>query len=721
MDNDLGEIRVRLAADMKKLSDGLKKAGSAIRSFGRSVESWMRRAGAAILRFVKNAATRLLNFAKRTLKYVAVALTGIGIASVKMAMDAEESENLFRESMGRMGDAARKWSEEVSSALGMNAYEVRKNIATLFEITRAMGLTEQAAYEMSRELTLLSYNLASYRNLKPEEAFTKLVSGITGESEPLKRIGYLVNETTTKAYALKEGIAALGEEMTMQQKVQARYGLMMELMENVHGDMERTLDSTTNVFRSIWSLLKEFAVWIGNDLKPYVTELAISFRDWFKKNRETIAQFVRDAIARLREFTDFMREDWKKGVKYGLEVTLELFRGFAKSLQVLLEDLFISIGANIGVWIKRGLARKDLMQKLRGQALDELKLVESPDRPGQRGFIPLHGPTVKIGTGPEGKKRLAELQKQAESLAERRFASYERHGYFEKTVPGAEGPGNTLKRLGEVAEQTKNRIAELTAETGAFSRASTQLVQVSMMADQWLEETGESAEDVKQSLADMGQGLQDVQQEAAAAGEKMLRFANDAERHMHGAWKRIEYSMADMFEGLIEGTKSAREAFAEFGRSIVKSMTMAVADMIAQWVMFKALTGLGGMFGNAALTKAGQRIGDPGATATVQHTGGDVGVGAIRPMPRGLLSIAPRLHGGLEADEYPAILQRGETVKRKGEGDEGVQIVINNNTGQKMKTGPGGVQFDGRRYVVDIVVDDISNRNGPIRNAIRGM
>jgi len=83
---------------------------------------------------------------------VTVPLLGIGVASTKMAMDAVESENLFEVAMGSMAGDARKWSEETSKALGLNAFNVRKNVATYNSMLTSMGLTSQESLKMSEGL-----------------------------------------------------------------------------------------------------------------------------------------------------------------------------------------------------------------------------------------------------------------------------------------------------------------------------------------------------------------------------------------------------------------------------------------------------------------------------------------------------------------------------------------------------------------------------------------
>jgi hypothetical protein len=109
-------------------------------------------------------------------------------AVTKAAMAAEESENLFRVSMGDSAAATKAWSQTMSQALGLNQYEVRRNVATFNVMFESMGTGAEKANAMAKGLTQLAYDMASFYNLRPEEAFQKLQAGITGEVEPLKRL-----------------------------------------------------------------------------------------------------------------------------------------------------------------------------------------------------------------------------------------------------------------------------------------------------------------------------------------------------------------------------------------------------------------------------------------------------------------------------------------------------------------------------------------------------
>jgi len=235
---------------------------------------------------------------------VTLPILGIATASTKLAMDAVESENLFEVAMGDMADSARKWSDETSKALGLNAYSVRKNVATYNAMLTSMGLSDDESLKLSETLTQLSYDMASFYNLSPDEAFNKLKSGISGEAEPLKALGILVNENTVKSYAYANGIAKQGEALTEAQKVQARFGVIMESTKNAQGDLARTLDSPTNKLRIMQEQATQLGIQFGQILIPVlekiisvVKPLMDAFQGLSKEQQEQIVKIALVAAA----------------------------------------------------------------------------------------------------------------------------------------------------------------------------------------------------------------------------------------------------------------------------------------------------------------------------------------------------------------------------------------------------------------------------------------
>lgn len=263
---DLGKIQVLIGGDAEELKRVLGEVKRNMKDVGDELKD----------------AGQTLSLA------VTAPLLAIGGAATKMAMDAVESENLFEVAMGDMAQAAREWSEQLSESLGLNAFEIRKTTGTLFTMLESMGLGRDAAFDMAKSLVMLSYDMASFRNLKPEEAFEKLRAGIVGETEPLKALGVLVDENTIKTVAYTKGIAQQGAELTQQQKVLARFAAIMQQTKKDQGDLARTIESPTNQLRIMREQVKQASQEFGMALLPAVTEVI--------RASKPLVQGLRDAV-----------------------------------------------------------------------------------------------------------------------------------------------------------------------------------------------------------------------------------------------------------------------------------------------------------------------------------------------------------------------------------------------------------------------------------------
>lgn len=203
------------------------------------------------------------------------ALIALGIGkvikdSIMSGMDAIESENLFDTVMGAWSKSVRAWSQELQDSLGLNGYALRKNVGMFTAMTTSMGFSKGQAVEMSKTMTMLAEDMSSFYNISSEDAMTKLSAGLTGETEPLKRLGILVNESVIKQTAYKNGIAAVGAELTEQQKVMARYQTIMESTTQAQGDLARTIDSPKNQLRLLQTQLQLLKINLGQAFMPIV-------------------------------------------------------------------------------------------------------------------------------------------------------------------------------------------------------------------------------------------------------------------------------------------------------------------------------------------------------------------------------------------------------------------------------------------------------------------
>lgn len=202
--------------------------------------------------------------------------------SIVSGMNAIESDSLFDTSLGKMADDVREWSDEIANALGLSAVAMRKNTGVIYNMTTSMGLAEDNALKMSKGITLLAEDMASFYNMDTSEAFNKLRAGLTGETEPLKHIGILVDENTIKQVAYQQGIARTGSELTQQQKVLARYIAILQQTGNAQGDLARTINSPANQLRILKNQVSQLGLAFSNLLMP-VLQAVIPYLTAFAK------------------------------------------------------------------------------------------------------------------------------------------------------------------------------------------------------------------------------------------------------------------------------------------------------------------------------------------------------------------------------------------------------------------------------------------------------
>ncbi len=253
----IGQILVKLGLDPSALEKGLTKSLGSLKSFS----------------------ANLKQLGSDLTKFVTLPILAIGAASLKMAAAAEESESFFDVAFDGMSDSVRSWSDQMAKSLGVSGFDLRENAATIKVMASSMGLAEKDAIEMSKGIAVLTQDLASFRDLAPEEAFNKLRAGITGETEPLKQLGVLVDENTVKQAAYAAGIAKTGSVLTNTQKVAARWLTIQQQLSLANGDLIRTGQSFTNQMRRLKANLGDAAREMGGILLPAATKLIKIFNN----------------------------------------------------------------------------------------------------------------------------------------------------------------------------------------------------------------------------------------------------------------------------------------------------------------------------------------------------------------------------------------------------------------------------------------------------------
>ena len=179
-----------------------------------------------------------------------------------------ENVNLFTVSMGEYAESAQQYAENVSDILGIDPSTWMRNQGVFMTLGTGFGVAADRAAVMSQQLTQLGYDISSFFNVSVEDAMQKLQSGISGELEPLRRLGYDLSQAKLEATALSLGIDKSVSSMTQAEKAELRYYAIMTQVTTAQGDMARTLDAPANQVRIFKAQVTQAGRALGNIFIP---------------------------------------------------------------------------------------------------------------------------------------------------------------------------------------------------------------------------------------------------------------------------------------------------------------------------------------------------------------------------------------------------------------------------------------------------------------------
>ena len=205
-----------------------------------------------------------------------------------------EDLNLFTASLGDYADEAKKYAEQVGEVMGIDPAEWMRNQGIFNTIIKGFGVASDRAYLMSKNLTQLGYDISSFYNISYEDAFTKLQSGIAGELEPLRRLGYDLSVARLQQEAYTLGIQKKVSAMTQAEKSELRYYAIMTQVTTAQGDMARTLNAPANQLRVLKAQVVQCARALGNIFIPVLNAVlpyAIALAKVLRMVADAIASF----------------------------------------------------------------------------------------------------------------------------------------------------------------------------------------------------------------------------------------------------------------------------------------------------------------------------------------------------------------------------------------------------------------------------------------------
>ena len=218
--------------------------------------------------FTKGISGALLKFG-----IIKTALSGLSNKTVditRQATEYEEALNLFTVTMGSKAAEATKWVEKFSKALYIDDSGLMQYMGSLNSLIKGLGVATDKSYIMSKNLTQLVYDLASFKNLDIETSFRKIQSAMSGEIEPLRNVGVALSQNTLQELANSMGIEQRVSTMNEASKAQLRYIQILQSTTEWQGDMGRTLISPANAIRVLQQQFTLLGRAIGRMFIPFV-------------------------------------------------------------------------------------------------------------------------------------------------------------------------------------------------------------------------------------------------------------------------------------------------------------------------------------------------------------------------------------------------------------------------------------------------------------------
>lgn len=256
------EVKVTITGDADKFKRSLAESETGLAAFSAKMDAF----GSSM----RSAGSRLT--AGLTLPIV-----GAGLVAINFAGQLQDAEAMNSQVFGTMSKDIEKWADTSAEAFGLSKKDaIEWSNQFGIRLVNISGMTKQHAGETSMALTGLAGDLASAFGGPVTDAAAALSSALTGEFEPMKRYGIVINETALKNEYMAQTGKKLTEQLTPQQKQLLTLSLLMKGAATVTGDYSRNADGATNTTKTMRAKFEDLAATLGTKLLPFATKIA----DW---------------------------------------------------------------------------------------------------------------------------------------------------------------------------------------------------------------------------------------------------------------------------------------------------------------------------------------------------------------------------------------------------------------------------------------------------------
>jgi hypothetical protein len=496
---------------------------------------------------------------------VTLPILGVGTAAIKSASDAEETAAKFDTVFGDMAGSVRGWAETHAEEVNRSSRAFEGYLSSLQDTFVPMGIARDEAAEMSKVLTELAVDLASFNNESESQAVQRLQSAIVGNSEAVRAYGINLTQAALEQELLNMGIQGGVREASEQQKVLARMNLILANTQDAQGDAARTSGSFANQMRGLRSDINDVSVIIGEELIPKAEA----------------------GVGKLKEFAEAFKALDEE--TQGLIVDIGLVTAAIGPLLVGLSAVIKSIGTVAStVKVAAGFVLS-LKGALAGIALATVGSIS--EATGLTDFTIIGREAVGIAQelgdevrelveGGRDMEGLADTQKSVTDAIRETSAAYrenrERVAEMERVIETLDGARR---------ESARQAIQDLEAEGDRLLGQVQQLGSLAQML-----------QNVQQQWADTGDAASGAGDDAAAAAETMLQalrriqtefsidFAADAPEDLDiGDSEALDFSFGDRIGSVKEAQDEVLAAERAFNNAQTEEQRRAAANRKDLW------------------------------------------------------------------------------------------------------------------------------------------
>ncbi|MDO5432965.1 hypothetical protein [Eubacterium sp.] len=278
------------------------------------------------------------------------AMATAGGYSIKLASDLTEVQNVVDVTFGDDASKINKWAKDAATSFGMAELDAKQFNGTMGAMLKSMGLSGGEVTKMSTDMVGLAGDMASFYNLDHEEAFEKIRSGISGETEPLKQLGINMSVANLEAFALSKGMDKSYNSMTQAEQATLRYQYLMSVTADAQGDFARTSDSLANQLRIAQLQMTNLAGSVGQELLPAATEAVKFLGEMGQRLNNAFSAggmegLVSEVGSVLAEIVTKITEYLPKIIDVGVSVIKSLVQGLVENAPQILEGVMAILNA----------------------------------------------------------------------------------------------------------------------------------------------------------------------------------------------------------------------------------------------------------------------------------------------------------------------------------------------------------------------------------------